>query len=103
MTTLDLLVKAYKGGVLTEQEISQVNSELEISEDYGNKHIAIGHLESEGYALGESLWMADDLDSVLEDRGLEMSEEEKLTYLNKILSNDWITGEIWEAIKINLD
>ena len=101
MTTLELLVKAYQGEALTEQEISKVNRDLE---DFDSlNHVAIEQLEDEGYALGDSLWHISDLDSILEDRGIEMESNERLSYMNGIISNDWTTGEIFEGLKMGLD
>ena len=99
-TILEILIKSFKNNEpVSIQERNKVWEALEGD----TKDIAIEQLESEGYALGNSLWNTDDLSDILEERGLEMSEEDKLDYLNNILSNDWITGEVWEAITINLE
>lgn len=101
MTTLELLVKSYKGENLTDQEISKVNRDLE---DFDTlNHVAIEQLEDEGYALGDSLWHISDLDSILKDRGIEMGDEERLSYMNEVISNDWTTGEIFEGLKMGLE
>ena len=99
-TILEILIKSFKNNEpVSIQERNKVWEALE-----GNtKDIAIEQLESEGYALGNSLWNTDDLSDILEERGLEMSEEEKLKFMNDMLSTDWVTGEIWESIYTNLD
>lgn len=101
MTTLELLVKSYQGETLTEQEILKVNRDLE---DFDSlNHVAIEQLEDEGYALGESLWHISDMDSILKERGIEMGNDERLSYMNAIISNDWNTGEIFEGLKMCLE
>lgn len=101
MTTLELLVKSYIGETLTEQEILKVNSDLEVFDTLN--HVAIQQLEDEGYALGDSLWHISDMDSILEDRGIEMGDDERLSYMNEVISNDWFTGEIFESLKMGLE
>lgn len=96
MTTLELLVKNFQGEVLTEKEINQVNEAIE---DFDNlSHIAIEQLEDEGYALGENMWHIDDLPEDCDD----MDKEQKLRFLNNILSDDYINQEINEAIQMSL-
>lgn len=99
-TILEILIKSFKNNEpVSIQERSKVWEALEGD----TKDIAIEQLESEGYALGNSLWNTDDLSDILEDRGLKMTEEEKLKFMNDVLSTDWVTGEIWESIYTNLD
>lgn len=99
-TILEILIKSFKNNEpVSIQERSKVWEALEGD----TKDIAIEQLESEGYALGNSLWSTDDLSDILEERNLEMSEEGRIKFLNAILSTDYITGEIWESIQINLD
>lgn len=101
MTTLELLVKNFQGEKLTEQEILKVNRDLE---DFDTlNHVAIEQLEDEGYALGDSLWHISDMDTILEDKEIEMGDDERLSLMNQILSNDWITGEIFECLKMGLE
>lgn len=99
-TILEILIKSFKNNEpVSIQERSKVWEALEGD----TKDIAIEQLESEGYALGNSLWNTNDLSDILEERNLEMSEEGRIKFLNAILSTDYITGEIWESIQINLD
>ena len=98
MTTLELLVKNFQGEKLTEKEIQQVNKALEEVGDYSYNSIAIEQLEDEGYALGNNLWHINDIS----EEGDFMSEEQKLRFLNNILSDDYIKQEINEAIQMSL-
>ena len=43
------------------------------------------------------------MDSILEGRGIEMGNDERLSYMNEVISNDWTTGEIFEGLKMGLE